>query len=436
MKRYALQELMSWKERPRRKPMLVEGARQVGKTWLMRELAKSFDKSVYFNFNDQVTAGEIFEGDLSVERIMRDIGALSGVEVSPGDTLIILDEIQESARALNALKFLRENAPEYHVIAAGSLLGVAMRHQHMSFPVGQVEFLRLYPLSFHEFLEAVGEGNMEALLRRGDVRSTFRSRFIELLKLYMYVGGMPEVVAEYAEGRQMTRVREVQRQILTSYGNDFAKYTDATSVTRISSVWHSIPEQLAKENRRFTYGKVTPGGRGRDYEAAIDWLTLSGLVCKVERVEKPFLPLLHYARRAAFKLYMLDTGLMGALAGLEARTLIGESAIFEEFRGALTEQYVHQCLARMQEMPVAYWANDSGAAEVDFLVQHEGHIIPIEVKASTNLQSKSLRTYCSKFAPPIAIRTSLAAFGKKDALYSIPLYLMEDFPSLLRQFSS
>ena len=433
MKRYALQELMAWKERARRKPLLVEGARQVGKTWLMRELAKSFPKSAYLNFNDQVTAREVFEGDLSVERIMRDIGALCGIDVSPGDTLIILDEIQESERALNALKFLRENAPELHVIAAGSLLGVAMRHRHMSFPVGQVEFLRLHPLSFREFLEAVDESRLESLLRSGDVRPTFRSRFIDLLKLYMYVGGMPEAVVEYAESRSLPRVREVQRQILSSYGNDFAKYTDATSVARISAVWRSIPEQLAKENRRFAYGKVSPGGRGRDYEAAIDWLTLCGLVYKVERVAKPCLPLLHYARSSAFKLFLLDTGLMGAMAGLEPRTIIGETPLFEEFRGALTEQYVHQCLARMPELSISYWANDSGAAEVDFLVQHEGEIIPIEVKATTNLQSKSLRTYCAKFSPSVAIRTSLGGFGVANGIYSIPLYLMEDFPTLLRQ---
>lgn len=432
MKRYALQDLMDWKTRTRRKPLLVEGARQVGKTWLMRELAKSFPKSAYLNFNDQVTARDIFEGDLSVERITRDIGAMCGVDISPGDTLIILDEIQECERALNALKFLHENAPDLHVIAAGSLLGVAMRHRHMSFPVGQVEFFRLHPLSFHEFLEAVGEERLESLLRSGDVRPTFRLRLIDLLKLYMYIGGMPEVVAEYVENRHLERVRETQRQILTSYGNDFAKYTDASSVARISAVWRSIPEQLAKENRRFSYGKVSPGGRGRDYEAAIEWLVLCGLAHKVDRIAKPALPLAHYARRAAFKLFLHDTGLMGAMAGLEARTLIGETPLFEEFRGALTEQFVHQCLARMRNLPIAYWTNDTGSAEVDFLVQYEGSIIPIEVKATTNLQSKSLRTYCAKFSPPFAIRTSLSGFGVANSLWSIPLYLMEDFPTLLR----
>ena len=434
MKRYALQELMEWKKRARRKPMLIEGARQVGKTWLMRELARSFPKSAYLNFNDQVTAREIFEGDLRVEQLMNHISVAAGVDVTPGDTLIILDEIQESERALNALKFLHENAPEYHVIAAGSLLGVAMRHRHMSFPVGQVEFLRLHPLSFHEFMEAVGEGRLEALLRRGeDGAENFHTRLIELLKLYMYVGGMPEAVLEYAESRKLIRVRDIHRQILTSYGNDFAKYTDATSVARISSVWRSIPEQLAKENRRFAYGKVTPGGRGRDYEGAIDWLVLSGLVYKVERVEKPSLPLPHYARGAAFKLFLLDTGLMGAMAGLDAHTLISGSALFTEFRGALTEQYVHQCLARMPQLPVAYWANPSGAAEVDFVIQYEGGIIPIEVKATTNLQSKSLRSYCDKYAPSAAIRASLARLGDAGILHSIPLYLMEDFPAILQK---
>lgn len=431
MKRYALQEMMKWKESQRRKPLLVEGARQVGKTWLMRELAKSFAKSAYLNFNDQVAARAIFEGDLSVERLMRDIGVMTGVEVTAGDTLIILDEIQESERALNALKFLRENAPEYHVVAAGSLLGVAMRHRNMSFPVGQVEFLRLYPLSFHEFLEAVGEERLGAMLREGEVSEAFRTRLIELLKLYMYVGGMPEAVMEYVESGSLPRVRVIQQQILTSYGNDFAKYTDAVNVARISAVWRSIPEQLAKENRKFCYANVSPGGRGREYEAAIDWLLLCGLVYKVGRVEKPSLPLPHYTRSAAFKLFLLDTGLMGAMAGLEARTLIVKSTLFEEFRGALTEQYVHQTLVRMPHLPLAYWANPKGAAEVDFLVQYEGEIIPIEVKAGLNLQSKSLAAYRSRYTPRVSIRTSLAGGGQVDDLYSIPLYQMEDFPAVL-----
>lgn len=434
MKRYALQKLLEWKAQKRRKPLLVEGARQVGKTWLMRELGKTYHQAAYLNLSDQVAARTLFEGDLTVERLMVGISALAGVDVRPGDTLIILDEIQESERALHALKFLRENAPEYHVIAAGSLLGVAMRHRHMSFPVGQVEFLRLQPLGFHEFLEAVGEERLEALLRRGDtatVDSVLRERYVELLKLYMYVGGMPEAVQEYAESRNLQRVREIQRQILISYGNDFAKYTDAANVARISAVWRSIPEQLAKENRKFAYGKVSPGGRGREYENAIEWLLLCGLVHRVGRVEKPALPLPHYARSSAFKLFLLDTGLMGAMAGLEASAIIGSSRLFEEFRGALTEQYVHQCLALRQGMPVAYWSNSSGAAEVDFLIQHEGQIIPIEVKASTNLQSKSLASYRQKYAPQSAIRTSLARFGMVDGLYSIPLYFMEDFPKIL-----
>lgn len=437
MKRHALQELKHWKEAERRKPLLVQGARQVGKTWLMREFGRQEFRSVaYINFMEIQTAHAVFDGDLSPDTLLLSLSVLTRTPIRAGETLIILDEIQECEKALTALKFFSEQAPQYHIIAAGSLLGVALRHKKMSFPVGQVDFLELHPLSFFEFLDAVGEGMLAELLRSAPPESTapFRERLTELLRQYLFVGGMPEAVARFAETRDYAAAREVQRAILQGYENDFSKYTDNRNITRIREVWRSLPVQLAKE-RKFSYSGVKPGGRGRDYEEAIEWLQNCGLVHKLPRLTKPANPMPAYAESGVFKLYVSDCGLLGALSQLDAGVLLRGVGVFEEFKGALTEQYVLQTLLLNKALPLAYWTTPKNTAEVDFLFSYGGAIIPLEVKATLNLKAKSLAEYRVKYAPPYAVRTSLANYGVQDGLHSIPLYLMERLLSLLPDFA-
>ena len=433
MNRHALQLLREWKNSPRRKPLLVQGARQVGKTWLMQEFGRQeYQQVAYINFMETRTAHSLFEGDLNPHDLLRQLAALTHTPIRAGETLVILDEIQECERALTSLKFFCEQAPEFHVMAAGSLLGVAMRHKKMSFPVGQTEFLELPPLNFFEFMEAVGEELLGDLLQHSPAESLtpFRPRLTELLRQYLYVGGMPEAVQCFAESNDYAQVREVQQRILTGYENDFSKYTDNRNIARIRAVWNSIPVQLAKE-KKFTYGKVQQGGRGRDFEEAIDWLQLCGLVHKVNRISKPAHPLAAYHESGVFKLFVADCGLLGALSRLDAAVLMEETGVFEEFKGALTEQYVLQCLKAVPHLPVAYWSTPKGTAEVDFLIELNGAIIPMEVKATVNLKAKSLAEYRAKYAPPYAVRTSLANYGVHEGLHSIPLYLMPRLLPLL-----
>lgn len=439
MKRYALEQLAAWARKPNevRKPMIVRGARQVGKTWLMQELGRScFSKTAYVSLVDHPEATRAFDGPLDAQVVMDTLSAISGTEITAGNTLVVLDEIQESEKALNALKFLRENAPQYHVIAAGSLLGVAVRQRKMSFPVGQVEFLNLHPLGFCEFLEALGETQAVRHLQQRNTRmlDILSEQYERLLKYYLCVGGMPEAVAEFARSRDLLQVRYIQGNILTSYEGDFFKYTQAADILRIRAVWESLPRQLARENKKFTYKEVAESARGRDYAAAIEWLLACGLVHKVGRITKPALPLRAYMDPGVFKLYALDCGLMGAMAGLDTGTIVNGSAIFEEFKGALTEQYVLQTLLLQQDMPLAYWANSGGAAEVDFVLQHKGQVIPMEVKAATNLKAKSLNTYRDKFSQRCAVRTSLAHYGEKDGLLSLPLYALEQISAYLPEY--
>lgn len=433
MNRYAIQQLREWKNRARRKPLLVQGVRQVGKTWLMLEFGRQeFQHVAYVNFMELQTAHSLFEGNLTPADLLRQLAALTRTPIRPGETLVILDEIQECERALTSLKFFCEQAPEYHIMAAGSLLGVAMRHRRMSFPVGQVEFLELQPLTFFEFLEAVGETMLCELLQQSaaETLAPFRPRLTELLRQYLYVGGMPEAVSCYAESNDYAQVRTVQQRILQGYENDFSKYTDSRNVARIRAVWDSIPMQLAKE-KKFSYSNVQKGGRGRDYAEAIDWLQLCGLAHKVSRVTKPAHPLAAYHEDSAFKLYVSDCGLLGAISRLDAAVLVEETGVFEEFKGALTEQYVLQCLKAQPDLPVAYWSTPKGTAEVDFLMERRGQIIPIEVKATVNLKAKSLTEYRNKYAPACAVRASLANYGVHEGLYSIPLYLMPRLLPLL-----
>ena len=348
--------------------------------------------------------------------------------VTPQNTLFIFDEIQESERALNALKFFKENAPEYHIMAAGSLLGVAVKQKNMSFPVGQVEFLNLYPLSFIEFLSAIGEDKLCDIIYDKNIQlsKTFKDTFISLLKLYMFIGGMPEVVYNYTQNKNLNIVREIQNQIVLGYQNDFSKYTESFNVARINAVWHSLPSQLAKENKKFAYNHIAPSARAREYEMAIEWLILCGLVYKINRISKPDVPLSAYADSSAFKLYMIDTGLLGALSSLDAKAIIEGNKIFEEFKGALTEQFVLQELILQKNLPIAYWSSESSQNEIDFVIQYHNQIIPIEVKSSINLKAKSLSAYREKYTQEIAIRTSLADFEINHGLHNIPLYLVEN----------
>ncbi len=429
MKRYAFEKLKKWKESSNRKPLVIRGARQVGKTWLMKAFAKEFYKKVaYISFVDTPSAMNIFDGNYNLDNILLGLNVLTNLQITPHDTLIILDEIQECERALNALKFFKENAPDYHIMAAGSLLGVAVRQKKFSFPVGQVDFLNLYPLSFCEFLDAIGENQLSELIIQNnwDIIKNFQDKCISLLKQYMFVGGMPEVVKYFSQNKNMSEVRRIQDAILVGYKEDFSKYTESSNVAKITAVWNSLPTQLAKENKKFTYKDIQKGARAREYEAAVDWLDLTGLVYKVYKITKPDLPIGSYEDSSAFKLYMLDTGLLCAKAMLDAKTIIDGNKIFEEFKGALTEQYVLQELKTTDNLPITYWGTDSGSAEIDFVVQKSDLVIPIEVKATVNLKAKSLASYRQKYQPQISMRASLAGFEINNGLYNVPLYMMEN----------
>ncbi len=427
MERSIFSELMAWKSRGNRKPLIIQGARQVGKTWLMQEFGRrEYARVAYLNFVDTPGAALLFEGRYEVGGIIQGIEALSGCEIKAEDTLIVLDEIQECERALNALKFMRENAPQYHIMAAGSLLGVAVKQRRMSYPVGQVDIVNLRPLSFREFLMAMGEQRLLNVLdsKKIALLPAVHDTLVARLKEYMYVGGMPEVVQAYADTHSFAEARRLQLQIIQGYENDFSKYTEPKNVARIHSVWKSVPQQLAKDNKKFVYKYLGEGARAREYEAAVEWLIICGLLHRVNRVSKPGIPLRAYESQNAFKLYALDCGLLGALARLDAASLVNGNAVFEEFKGALTEQYVCQELLCCKDGCLAYWEPENGIAEVDFVAQTGQHVTPIEVKAGVNLRARSLASYRARYAPPYAIRTSLAGYELNDGLYNIPLYAL------------
>lgn len=423
MKRKAIEELYRWKASSDRKPLIVQGARQVGKTWLMKEFAKeAYKKCAYVNFEDNDMLRQLFEHDFDIQRIINSIQWTTGVTIDT-DTLIVLDEIQEALRGITALKYFQEKAPEYHVMAAGSLLGIAMHHND-SFPVGKVDFMYLYPLSFFEFLEAVGEKRMVDLLMSKDWQTItmFRAKFEEHLRQYYFVGGMPAVVAAFAEDGNLERVRTLQNGILDSYERDFSKHAPAIEVPRIRMVWQSIPAQLSKENRKFIYGVVKEGARAKDFELAIEWLKDAGLIYKVNRCKKGQMPLAAYEDFAAFKIFMSDIGLMGAMSKLPPQSLINGNALFTDFKGALTEQYVMQQLKTSSKLSVYYWSADSSRGEIDFLVQRDSDIIPIEVKAEENLQAKSLRSFIDKNPELHGVRLSMSPYREQDWMTNYPLY--------------
>lgn len=428
MKRYALEQLKNWKNSKTRKPLLVQGARQVGKTWLLKEFGREcYENTAYVNFYDTPEAHNVFEGSYNVANIISALGSITNEQIVPGKTLIILDEIQECERALNSLKFFNENAPQYHIAVAGSLLGVALKHKKMSFPVGQVDFLTLHPLSFCEFLEAFGKEMLARNIQENqiDVLRMLHNDSVQLLKQYMVIGGMPEAVKTFIETKDYESAQKVHKDILVSYQNDFAKYTTSNNATKIMAVWNSVPVQLAKQMRktkRFFFSDVLPGARSRNLEDAIEWLKLSGLIRLVPKVSKPSLPLASYAESGAFKVYMIDTGLLSTMSGLAAKTVIDGDRIFQEFKGSLTEQYVLQELV-LNDIRLNYWASESDS-EIDFMFQHEGDVVPVEVKANISLQAKSLQVYRKKYNPKFAVRTSLAGYEANEGLYNIPLYMI------------
>lgn len=427
MYRNKLSDLYKWKEKKNKKPLIIRGARQVGKTWLMKKFGESaYEKTVYINFENNQQIKGLFASDLKTDRIITGLELYSGHKINPENTLLIFDEIQESPGALTALKYFNENAPEYQIICAGSLLGVAL-HQGTSFPVGKVEFMDLYPLSFTEFMRALGKERFAELLQKGDfeLATTFRQEYIDLLKYYYYVGGMPEVVASFAENRDFNEVREIQKRILQAYEQDFSKHASNEIVPRIRMLWNSVPSQLAKENKKFIYGLIREGSRAKEYEMAMLWLIDCGLVHKVHRVTKPVLPLKAYEDLKSFKLFMLDVGLLSCQVRLSQSVLLNGNDLFKEFKGALTEQYVMQQFKTINQIETYYWTNERGSAEIDFLVDTGEKIVPVEVKAEMNLKAKSLKTYYEKFKPVISVRTAMTDYKNDVWLLNLPLWAIE-----------
>lgn len=424
MYRYKIEELKKWKESPTRKPMIIRGARQVGKTWLMKEFGKEFyEKCAYINFDDNSRMNKLFEEDFDLDRIIQGLKIESGVNIEPENTLIIFDEIQETPKALKALKYFCENAREYHIISAGSLLGVAI-HEGTSFPVGKVDFMDLTPLSFFEFIEALGETELLKLLKNNDfpMIEVFNTKIKEYLKLYYYVGGMPEVVNAYATNKDLKEVRKIQKELLAAYEQDFSKHAPSNIVPRIRQLWNNIPTQLAKENKKFIYGLIKEGARARKYEIALSWLIDCGIVYQINRVNNCKVPLSAYQDFNAFKLYLLDVGLLAAMAEIDEKTLLNGNEIFVEFKGSLTEQYVLCQLKQCTDLNVFYWTADTGTAKIDFITQIRGNNVPIEVKVSENLQAKSLKTFVQKYNTEINVRTSMSNYRKEDWLINVPLY--------------
>jgi len=427
MYREKLKELVAWKESPFRKPLILRGARQVGKTWLLEEFGRtSYEKCVYINFEDTPALQSLFATDFNIERIINILQIHTQTTITPEDTLIVFDEIQSAGRGITSLKYFCEKAPQYHIVAAGSLLGMGL-HSHTSFPVGKVDFMDLRPLSFVEFLYSLNENALVDALRKRDwsVVTVFRDKLVEHLRHYLYVGGMPEVVDAFSKTRDWQLVRRIQLRILSSYEGDFSKHAPVEVVPRIRMVWQSIPAQLAKENKKFVYGVLREGARAKDFELAIQWLVDCGLLLKCHRVSKPGMPLIAYQDLSVFKLYLHDVGLLSAMAGINVQSLIDGNAIFTEFKGSLTEQYVMQQLRLVSDRYIGYWTNDRNTSEVDFVMQQDGEVIPIEVKAGENLKAKSFKLFCEKYNPPKAIRTSLTDYREESWMTNLPLYAIE-----------
>lgn len=432
MYRIAIEKLKRWKESKNRKSLIIEGARQVGKTWLMKEFGKLYySDTVYINFDSNSTMKELFDSDLNVERIILGLELYTGKKIDFNNTLLIFDEIQEVPKALSSLKYFCENAPEYHIVCAGSLLGIAL-HQGTSFPVGKVDFLKLYPLSFKEFLIATGNERFADLLDKQDYQmiTSFKQKYIDALKTYYFVGGMPEVVQNFVLNKDYNEVRSIQKRIFLAYEQDFSKHAPNEIVPKIRMLWNNIPSQLVKENKKFIYGLVREGARAKDYETAIMWLSDCGLVHKVSRINAPNNPLKVYEDLKSFKLFVVDIGLLSCMVGLHQQVLLEKNDLFVEFKGALTEQYVCQQLKTIEDLGIYYYTNDRGSCEIDFIIDTGKQIIPVEVKAEINLKAKSLKTYQEKFTPKLSIRTAMTDFKKEETLINLPLYSIENIVKL------
>lgn len=424
MHRLLTDKLLKWKNSKFRKPLILWGARQVGKTWLMQTFGReNFENCVYISFYNNRRMAGLFEADYNPARIIKAISIELHVSIEPQKTLIIFDEVQSAMQVVESLKYFCEEASEYAVIAAGSLLGVSM-HEGISFPVGKVDELHLHPMNFKEFLLAMQEPELAGFIddwRIPEV-SEFHEKYTELLKLYFYLGGMPEVVSRYADNRDLSEAREIQLSIINQYEGDFGKHVQPAQLPRIRMTWHAIPIQLAKENRKFFFGQVKTGSRMKDFEIAIQWLNDAGLIHKVHKVEKPGIPLKSYVDFTAFKLFLIDLGLLGALSELDSDSILHGNDIFKEFKGALTEQFVLQELIAANRYTPYYYSGEKSVYETDFVIQQKKNIIPLEVKAEQNLRSKSLKFYYEKFKPEYAVRTSMSNAADEGWLVNIPLW--------------
>lgn len=423
MERSIYSSLKKWKESPTRKPLILQGARQVGKTYILKEFgAREYSEVVYINCDDNNDMQNMFV-DYDVDRIIRSMSAISGVSIKPSTTLLILDEIQEVERGLASLKYFCEKAPEYHVAVAGSLLGITL-HEGTSFPVGKVDMLYMYPMDFEEFLLAMGKEQLVELLRNNSwaALTPLRGMLTELLRQYYFVGGMPEAVKTYVERGDIWEVRSIHSKIIDAYRNDMSKHAPKQQVQRINMVWNSIPSQLARDNKKFIYGALRKGARANDFEIAIQWLVDSGLVHKVHRISKPVVPLKFYEDMASFKLFLLDCGLLGALSETPPEQMLIGDNVFEEYKGAFTENYVLQQLKSLPRTFVYYYSNDNSTLEIDFVVQHEAHVIPIEVKAEENLRAKSLRQFVTDNSGLHGVRFSMSDYREQDWLTNVTLW--------------
>lgn len=423
MERSIYSSLKKWKESPTRKPLILQGARQVGKTYILKEFgAREYSEVVYINCDDNNDMQNMFV-DYDIDRIIRSLSAISGVSIKPSTTLLILDEIQEVERGLASLKYFCEKAPEYHVAVAGSLLGITL-HEGTSFPVGKVDMLYMYPMDFEEFLLAMGKEQLVELLRSNSwaALTPLRGMLTELLRQYYFVGGMPEAVKAYVGRGDIWEVRSIHSKIIDAYRNDMSKHVPKQQVQRINMVWNSIPSQLARDNKKFIYGALRKGARANDFEIAIQWLVDSGLVHKVHRISKPVVPLKFYEDMASFKLFLLDCGLLGALSETPPEQILIGDNVFEEYKGAFTENYVLQQLKSLPRTFVYYYSNDNSTLEIDFVVQHEAHVIPIEVKAEENLRAKSLRQFVTDNSGLHGVRFSMSDYREQDWLTNVPLW--------------
>lgn len=424
MERKLLQDLKEWKVNKNRKPLIVNGARQVGKTWLLKEFGKlCFDNFAYISFDNDSTARSFFDADFNIDRIIKSISLHTDEEIKPNETLIILDEIQTTPKALTALKYFYENAPQYVVVVAGSLLGLQQR-EGSGWPVGKVDYLNLYPLDFIEFLNATNNNDMAKLILSNDVSliNTFRNKLINLLKQYFIVGGMPEVVNSFVENHNYNEARALQNRILNDYAQDFSKHIPPRILKYTREAWNSIPAHLSRENKKFVFGHIRQGARAKQYEESLMWLEDAGLINKVRRISKPGIPLKSYTDNVSFKVYLSDIGLLGAMSELEPNTILNENTLFTEFKGALTEQFVCQQLISSCNLTPYYWSAQNSIGEIDFIVQNKQNIFDIEVKAEENLRSKSLQAFTKKYNNCNALRFSLSNYREQNWMKNIPLY--------------